>query len=283
MRLEASPEDQQFASWLLQVGDGEHTDQDGTLHLPQQMVCQDSNISTLIAAIFPNIDERQQDSYFADRAILSCRNVDIKELNALILDCFPGTHRLFHAANQVHDESGATDPNGIPVAVAYPPEYLAAMDTSGLPVSELQLKVGAPVMVLRNLDPSNGVCNGSRAIIVKMSQRVLHLRLLSGQNAGQDMLIPRINLTTSEDDFPFTLERRQFPVRLAFAMTINKSQGQSMKNVGIDLRVSPFTHGQLYVALSRCTSASRIKILLPQDAEYKTVNVVYREVLLPSN
>jgi ATP-dependent exoDNAse (exonuclease V) alpha subunit len=167
------------------------------------------------------------------------------------------------------------------VTVAYPPEYLAAMETSGIPLSELKLKVNAPVMVLRNLDPSNGVCNGSRGIIVRMSQRILQVRLLSGEHAGEDVLIPRIDHTTNEDDYPFTLSRRQFPVQLAFAMTINKSQGQSMKHVGIDLRVAPFTHGQLYVALSRCTSKSRIKVLLPPAAENKTVNIVYTEALLP--
>src|ERR1700748_1582422 len=59
------------------------------------------------------------------------------------------------------------------------------------------------------------------------------------------------------------------------------SQGQSMKHVGIDLRVAPFTHGQLYVALSCCTSKSRIKVLLPPPAENKTVNIVYTDVLLP--
>jgi hypothetical protein len=72
---------------------------------------------------------------------------------------------------------------------------------------------------------------------------------------------------------------------IALAMTTNKSQGQSMKHIGIDLRVAPFTHGQLYVALSCCTSKSQIKALLPpaanKAANNKTINIVYSEVLLP--
>ncbi len=44
-------------------------------------------------------------------------------------------------------------------------------------------------------------------------------------------------------------------------MTINKSQGQSLKYVGLDLRVPVFTHGQLYVALSRATSGGRVKLV----------------------
>ena len=120
-------EDQDFANWLLQVGDGKHTAADGTMELPAGMVCADSNIDTLINSVYPDIAQRQQDSYFAERALLSCRNTDIKDLNSLLLDRFPGRAESFHAVNQIQDELGAKDPNGIPVTVAYPPEYLAAM------------------------------------------------------------------------------------------------------------------------------------------------------------
>ena len=80
-------------------------------------------------------------------------------------------------------------------------------------------------------------------------------------------------------EFNFVLWRRQFPVALAFAMTVNKAQGQSVQFVGLDLRVPCFSHGQLYVALSRCTSADRIKVILP-TAHMTTTNIVYQDVLL---
>jgi ATP-dependent exoDNAse (exonuclease V) alpha subunit len=63
-------------------------------------------------------------------------------------------------------------------------------------------------------------------------------------------------------------------------MTINKSQGQSVTHVGLDLQTPVFSHGQLYVALSRCTSGQRIKVLFPDDQPHtKTTNIVYPEVL----
>ncbi|KXN87594.1 hypothetical protein AN958_08435 [Leucoagaricus sp. SymC.cos] len=62
-------------------------------------------------------------------------------------------------------------------------------------------------------------------------------------------------------------------------MTINKSQRQSVKYVGINLQTSVFSHGQLYVAFSCCTSHHCIRVLLPQQYNNKTVNVVYKEVL----
>ena len=84
----------------------------------------------------------------------------------------------------------------------------------------------------------------------------------------------------SAENLPIPLKRRQFPLRLAFAMTINKAQGQSVSRVGLNLQTEVFSHGQLYVAFSRCTSGDRIKVLLPDGNETKRVqNVVYKEIL----
>ncbi|EPQ61092.1 hypothetical protein GLOTRDRAFT_32143 [Gloeophyllum trabeum ATCC 11539] len=113
--------------------------------------------------------------------------------------------------------------------------------------------------------------------------RVLEVEIIGGDHHGEIALIPRISLTppNSQGSFTFLLKRRQFPVRLAFTITINKAQGQSVKYVGIDLRIPVFTHGQLYVALSRATSAHRIRILLPDTSiEPLTKNIVFPEVLL---
>jgi hypothetical protein len=110
---------------------------------------------------------------------------------------------------------------------------------------------------------------------------LLEVRLIGGDHDGDIALIPRISLIpTSSADFTFKIKRRQFPVRLAFAMTINKAQGQSVKTVGLDLRIPVFAHGQLYVALSRATSRGRVRVLLPPDIGASTMNVVYDEVLL---
>jgi hypothetical protein len=81
--------------------------------------------------------------------------------------------------------------------------------------------------------------------------------------------------------FTFKIKRRQFPVRLAFAVTINRAQGQSVKYVGLDLRIPVFAHGQLYVALSRVTTKKNLRILLPNgDLDSMTNNVVYHDILL---
>jgi ATP-dependent exoDNAse (exonuclease V) alpha subunit len=113
-----------------------------------------------------------------------------------------------------------------------------------------------------------------------MSQYVLEIRLIGGEHAGKKAFIPRITISPSAEQIAFEMKRRQFPVRLAFAMTINKSQGQSVDNIGLDLRTDVFAHGQLYVALSRCTSSQRVKALFKNDISTATKNIVYPEVLL---
>ena len=114
--------------------------------------------------------------------------------------------------------------------------------------------------------PANGLCNGAQAILINVSQRVLEVWLIGGQHVGKCAFIPRLTLSPPVEATGFHLSRRQFPLQLAFAMTISKSQGQSVKNVGIHFQTPVFTHGQFYVAMSRCTSANRVKILFPEDS-----------------
>ena len=93
--------------------------------------------------------------------------------------------------------------------------------------------------------------------------------------------IPRICLTVKDPKWPFTLHRRQFPIRISYAMTINKSQGQTLASVGLYLKSPVFTHGQFYVAVSRVTSKSSLKILIENEdgtCGSETRNIVFPEI-----
>jgi hypothetical protein len=117
-------------------------------------------------------------------------------------------------------------------------------------------------------------------VITKLRERVIEAKIFMGSHMGEHAFIPRISLDSpSTSRFPFTLRRRQLPIRIAFAMTINKSQGQSLRVVGLNLQTPVFAHGQLYVALSRCQDCRNLFILLRPDKNGVTENIVYREVL----
>ncbi|XP_071036990.1 ATP-dependent DNA helicase PIF6-like [Parasteatoda tepidariorum] len=103
---------------------------------------------------------------------------------------------------------------------------------------------------------------------------VIEAMIITGHSTGNSVLIPRIPIIFSDN--PFQFKRLQFPVRLSFAMSINKSQGQSLKVVGLDLQNPCFSHGQLYVGCSRVGDVKNLDLLAPNG---KTKNIVYKEVL----
>ncbi|XP_008189551.1 uncharacterized protein LOC103311648 [Acyrthosiphon pisum] len=115
-------------------------------------------------------------------------------------------------------------------------------------------------MLLRNIDPKRQLCNGTRLVVTELRPHNFKARKLSGADDGQDdIILPAFALTSGEeDDLPFQMKRIQFPVRLSFAMTINKSQGQTFDRVGLLLPSPAFSHGQLYVAFSRVRDAQSV-------------------------
>jgi hypothetical protein len=230
---------------LNQVGSGSTLNgEDSTITLPADMHV-GNNIRSLIDEVYPGLDNFSvsTDDYFRERTILSARNDDVNVINAEALNIFPGVQKTYFSADKAVLEDGADNNN------VYPTEFLNSLDPSGLPPYKLELKPGCPIMLLRNLAPRDGLCNGSRLRVVRFSERVIEARILTGDHSGRLVFIPRISLSPSTGELPFSFTRRQFPIRLAFSMTINKSQGQPVKYVGIDLRTPVFSHGQLYVSL----------------------------------
>ena len=209
--------------------------------------------------------------FFRSRAILTSFNEVATEMNSELLHCMHGEEHLRFAENTADVED--------PTLQEYSTESLQDIRLADLLLSTLKLKIGAPVMLLRNLDQANRLNNGSCMIVSHIGQRVIAGHLQGGDHNGELQIIPRIPLTSLEGDLAFILTRRQFPIRLCFAMTINKSQGQTLRTVGLDLRCPVFTHGQLYVALSRATNVANLTVLLPESAGGKTSNIVYPEVL----
>jgi len=224
-------------------------------------------------------------------ALLSSKNAIVDEINNEAILRFPGDPLVYCSADSAEDDT--SDPHLQPQQQQdhlnlYPVDFLNSINVGGLPPHQLKLKIGCPLMLLRNLNISKGLCNGTRLTLLSANNHLPEVRITNGANSGQTAFIPRIDLMPSQTNLPFQLRRRQFPVKLCFAMTINKSQGQSLKKVGIYLPSPVFTHGQLYVALSRSGVPEQTKVLIEDISKRQgyidskphryTDNVVYKEV-----
>nr|XP_025878227.1 uncharacterized protein LOC112937618 [Oryza sativa Japonica Group] len=239
----------------------------------------DDKIAAIVTEVYPNFLTSYRDpTYLASCAIVCPTNAVVDELNDYVVGLVPGNSTTYLSCDTISKCS-----EQIPdFDMLYPLEFLNSINATNFPTHKLVLKEGVVVMLLRNLNQSAGLCNGTRLLVTSLGQRILQCIILTGSNIGETVYIPRITLSTSKLKWPFTLQRRQFPVRVCYAMTINKSQGQTLDQVGIYLTKPVFTHGQLYVAVSRATSRSRLKILIQNDdgsCGNQTRNVVYVEIL----
>merc|ERR1712208_139300 len=203
---------------------------------------------------------------------MGATNKEVDSINNMMQDSLPGTGVKLSSADTLENPADA---------FRFNTEYLNTLKPNGFPKHMLDIKPGMPLMLLRNINPRQGLCNGTRL----MFQRAINNKLLECRIVGSErvVLIPRITFIPKPGEYPFEWQRRQFPVRPAFAITINKSQGQTLKNVGVWLRGQVFGHGQLYVAVSRVSSPGQLKFAIikePNQKELETRNVVYSEVLL---
>ena len=118
-------------------------------------------------------------------------------------------------------------------------------------------------------------------MVTKCFKQCVECEVICGAFVGTKHFIPRMELCPTDSKLPFKLIRKQMPLQICYSMTINKSQGQSLERVGLFLPNSVFTHGQLYVAVSRVTSPKGLKIFIDSKTGSTTnitQNVVYKEV-----
>ncbi|KAI3700843.1 hypothetical protein L2E82_45482 [Cichorium intybus] len=278
----------QFASWLLDIGNGQIGKADlqksanaKIIEIPEQMLISDSenSIQSLIDFVYGcEILVNPTPATLCNRAIICPKNETTNQINRMVLDMNCSRLKVYRSTDTVTprtDKSADLD-------LLYPEEYLNQLSFPGLPLHELFLKENTPVLLLRNMDPANGLCNGTRLIVTQLLPYVIEASIMTGTCVGKRVYIPRFKLIHKDDELPFIFIRKQFPLKVCYAMTINKSQGQSLEKIGIYLPEAVFTHGQLYVALSRATSPDSIKILIEDSDDHlsnKTTNIVFKQLL----
>ncbi|KAK8811535.1 hypothetical protein WA158_003269 [Blastocystis sp. Blastoise] len=257
-----------FKEWLMKVGNGERLNNESDLNdniveIPSQCISTENLYKEIWENILHNrnILSEQHRKDLSENCILCCTNEDTFDINEKVLDLIPSSEseKIYYSFDTLEDEIVNDSERA-----AYSPEFLNTLLPQGFPPHKLRLRKGCIIMLLRNLNIKKGLCNGTRLVVLETLNNVIRAQLLNKPDnllPGEDIVfIPRISLITSDDSLPTKMRRKQFPVRLAFAMTINKSQGQTFKNVGLYLKRPVFSHGQLYVAFSRVRSFNGLHI-----------------------
>ena len=134
------------------------------------------------------------------------KNDTINEINNCVLSLIPGSEKVYLSSDSLVETSkdhGNAD-------LLYPVEFLNSLQFKGIPSHKLMLKVGSPVMLLRNLNQSAGLCNGTHLIITQLGDRVLEAQIITGSHIADKVLLPRVSLHVSSTKCPFVLSRRQF-------------------------------------------------------------------------
>ncbi len=272
LNMRTGPGEADFAAWLLRVGDGQlEENSEGEITIPDEIV----STGDLVAETFGEYLASSNLEGYKNRAILTPKNRDTFQLNSQILKVLPGKAYLFKSRDELPNKD---DPSAV---TEQPTEFLNSLTPSGFPPHLLTIKEGAIVMLQRNLSTATGMSNGTRIVVKTVKNNVIHGQILIGRFAGRDVLIPNILL---RDTTPYGIDfvRNQFPIRNSFSMTINKSQGQTLEKEGLHLPDPCFSHGQLYVALSRVRNKDSIKVqIIDKNGQPKktTKNVVYNEIL----
>jgi hypothetical protein len=268
----------EFAEWILNIGDGNTTTDDGDefIKIPDNLLLQkEVDVKeTIVQSTYPDLlSNYKERDYLKERAILYPRNDTVQEIDQYIMNKLQGEEVTYLSSDSVCSAST----NGLDSL--YPMEFLNTLKFPGIPDHELKLKVGLLVMLLRNIIQSVGLCNGTRMTVTQHGQKIIEARIITGTNIAEKVFIPRIIMTPNDTKWPFKMKRRQFPLSVYFAMTTNKSQGQSLQKAGLYLSKQVFCHGQLYVALSRVTSRNGLKILVNEDEgsdDSVVKNIVYK-------
>ncbi|CAN1151782.1 ATP-dependent DNA helicase PIF1 [Linum perenne] len=247
-----------FSNWILEISNGVASSiyGDADIEIPADLII-DNKVDPVIAIVEETYTQLSDNignaDYFAGRAILAPFHETVSQINNYMLDQFPGEEMCYYNYDSIQSDCV----NSSTAEDEFPLEFLNSLQIGNFPDHQLKLKVGVPVILLRNLDQTTGLCNGTRMVIRTLGTWFIEVEILMGTHVGERVYLPRLSLTSKQKSLDFTLVRRQYPIALSFAMTINKSQGQTLHSVGLCLKRQVFTHD--YSSLLHSTTSVRAK------------------------
>nr|GFB18764.1 hypothetical protein [Tanacetum cinerariifolium] len=222
---------QDFADWILNIGNGKiggNNDGEANVEFPNDMLILDS------------------DDHI-ERAILAPTHKLVDMINDRMLSLIPGDEKTYNSSDTV----GVADVDPNFKKTMYTEEFLNNLNMAGIPYHSLKLKIGTPVMWMGNIDQRVGLCNETRLQVLRMGTNVIEAKIIFDGSVGTISAIPRMVISPSDTKFLFKLNRREFPIR----------QGHTLSKAELFLQGLVFSHGQLYVVVSRIKTKKGLKVL----------------------
>jgi hypothetical protein len=186
-----------LVEWILNIGDGKTTSNDGDylIKIPEDLLLEkgDDSRETIINNTYPDLlNNYKERSFLQERAILCARNETVQEINDYIMTKLSGEEITCKSCDSVC-ETSTGGVNGL-----YPTEFLNTLKFLGIPNHELKLKVGLPVMLLRNINQAASLCNGTRMTITQLRSKYIEAQIITGTNIGDKVCIPGIIMTPKD-------------------------------------------------------------------------------------
>ncbi len=273
-------DDAEYAAFLDRVGDGSEPAADipgaerGSIFLPHCKVIHEE--SEALGFCFPNLNDPRQ---CAESKVLAATNSLVDVYNSKVLHTLVHTYRS-HSLWRYSSDSIDVDPHGH-IDPHMSADFMHMQQPPGVPPHQMQLVVGALYELMRNFSAPDRLMNHTPVVLTEVHDHHVVVESLE----GAAFLLPRICFRWVIASGATTMTRRQYPLRPAYAATYNGCQGTTLRRVVFDARRSPFSHGHLYVALSRVRHRDHIRVLVPPDQVHEcglasTKNIVWPELLL---
>nr|CAD2198835.1 unnamed protein product [Meloidogyne enterolobii] len=264
----------QFTDWLRKIGNGE---------LNKEVEIESRNIvgsrQELMNFVTDNGQALSNPKELINRLILAPHNDTVDVINEDMLKKITTKEKIYLSTDESNVDESPMDIDECENDI----EALNLLNPASIPPHRLHLKEGCIVILLKNLAVTRGLVNGTRMIVKELGDNILKVEVVTGSVAGSGNIICLSRVWCDyEDKEPdgVKFRRLQFPVRLAYAMTIMKAQGQTATRVGLDLTHQVFGHGNLYTALSRVRTADSFKVFAPHVTEKeKTKNKMIKNVV----
>ncbi|XP_071714998.1 uncharacterized protein [Rutidosis leptorrhynchoides] len=198
--IETDADTRSFAQWILDIGNGDIGEsEDGVfdIEIPQDLLITDVDdpIGSMISTIYPDyLLNLGNPEYYQQRAIFAPTHEVVNIINDRMMMCLEGEERSYLSSDSICASQRGADFNN----ELYTTDFLNSIEVGGLLKHNLRLKIGVPVMLLRNIDQARGLCNGTRLQIVHLGEKIIKAKILTGSNVGKITTLSRMLIVPTD-------------------------------------------------------------------------------------